>query len=120
MTSCPPWTHAAGTADALQTGDGTNAARPSPETADVTPPSMSENGNTDADDEPIRIDLSVGSAAETPTDWTVDPAAVVDRERLEAFVRKAERGEFGADSDLTSAVRTIKLLLERTRTDSEE
>jgi hypothetical protein len=81
---------------------------------------MSENGNTDADDEPIRIDLSVGFSAGTTADWTADPDTVSDRERLEAFVRKAERGEFGADSDLTSAVRTVKLLLEKTKTDAEE
>ena len=81
---------------------------------------MSENGNTDADDEPVQIDLSVGFSAGTATDWTADPDAVGDRERLEAFVRKAERGEFGADSDLTAAVRTIKLLLEKTKTDAEE
>ena len=77
---------------------------------------MSENGDTDADGEPVQIDLSVGFAAGTAT----DPDAVGDRERLEAFVRKAERGEFGADSDLASAVRTIKLLLEKTKTDAEE
>lgn len=81
---------------------------------------MSENGDTDADDDPTRIDLSVAFSAETATDWTADPDAVRDRERLEAFVRKAERGEFGADSDLASAVRTVKLLLEKTRTDAEE
>jgi hypothetical protein len=106
--------------DALRADDRTTAARPSPETANLTAPPMSENGNTDADDEPIRIDLSVGFSAGTTTDWTADPNTVSDRERLEAFVRKAERGEFGADSDLTSAVRTVKLLLEATKTDTEE
>lgn len=66
------------------------------------------------DDEPVRIDLSVGFSAGMTTDETASTDVVWNSERLEAFVRKAERGEFGADSDLTSAVQTIAHLLEKT------
>lgn len=76
-----------------------------------------EPGEPDSDPRHLDPAADIADAFESGTLADAEVADDADREELEAFLRKAEAGEFGADPGLEAAVRIVRALLDEDTTD---